>query len=403
MIYYVFLTLFVLITIYSYIRWKVEIYQPIYILLYGLLLTILRLSRGGFKLMQRVRPPEISLPRYLMPSSVTEYVAAYNLKPMEVILGYEGRRPVKVQVNKAHTLIGATSGGGKSVSIHSILVQLFTNPAFKGRVFLLDMKSHPKDRLELWESLVEAYVQRDYDGGVSAAITTLGFIEQTLREPQDVPFIVIVDEVYPLTQNKLGDTILGTIASQLRLNGSLIVTVQHAHHQVLKTFTKHNIERRLCGVVVNESQAQTILEVRPGIKLPIKPGEFILREPGRPGLISLVAQEVEPEEVEAAVGMILERKTEEDWRLKLYRDVTENKKPGDKVAGVRTIKEGDYGLVNAQEKVMIAYRNFANAGIFNEPKKGQSYTVALPYPKGVSTLLNMEWKENPDAVVQPSS
>lgn len=399
--YYIFLSLIVGAVLFLYVRFGIKVYQILFVLLYGLYLT---LSYHFIRLWGwwRSTPyPEFSVPKWVRPETISEYVAGYNLKPYEVILGYEGRKPIKIDITDHHTLIGATSGGAKTNETHSLLLQLYSNPAFKGDVYLFDMKGHPNDKFDLWKPLVKRYVTRDYDNGVTAAIAVLEELELRLREAVTHKIIVIIDEVYPLTQNKEGDRLLGIIASQIRLNGSLIVTVQHPHHNVLKTFTKHNIERRMCGVVVNERQAEVILEVKPHLALPAVPGQFILREPGRRGLIQMVADEVDFEEIEQTIGLILERRVESDWRIALYRDLTENKKVNDKVMGIRTIKE-TYSGKDAQEKVMIAMRNYANADILYSPeRRGKSYTVKQPWPQGLGDLNNYldRWEENPDSLL----
>lgn len=398
--YYVYLTLIVAFVLFCYFRLRIKVYQIVFITLYGLYLVFLRYFKAILGWWYTKPYPEFSVPKWVRPATISEYSTSFNLKPCEVVLGYEGKRPIKIDITDHHTLIGATSGGAKTNEIHSILLQLYSHPGFNGWVYLLDMKSHPADRFDLWKPLVKRYEKRDYDGGVAAALKVLQEIEGLLREEVSQPLIVIIDEVYPLTQNKEGDRLLGIIASQIRLNGSLILTVQHPHHQVLKTFTKHNIERRMCGVVVNDKQAEIILESKPNVPLPVLPGQFLLREPGRRGLVQLVADEVDFDEIEQTIGTILERRIQDDWRISLYRDVTENKKIGEKVIGVRQIKE-QYGR-DAQEKVMVAFRNFANAGLFHAPeRRGKSYTVRVPWPEGLGQLNNYfeNWEENPDSLI----
>lgn len=304
-----------------------------------------------------------------------------SIHPYEITLGRNNGRDFVVNIMSHHTLIGATSGGGKSWLLHSILKQLFD----KGRMFydntdvyIVDLKGHPRDMFQYWNPVLSGYATR-IANNLEDAVRMLQTIETKLGEELDRKILLIVDEVHILTNDKEGDRLLASIASQLRLNGALILLVQHSQYGIIKTFVRYNIERRICGLVMSRNQAQIILDVRPKEEeLPDRVGEYLIREPGKNRLIKVSTDKLElPEDITRTVKNVLAVKSENMPEMKLLIDVIGDKKLGDKIVGVRRIAE-DLDLPNAQDFVMVAYRNFTRAGIFTSPeKRGGAYTLAV--------------------------
>lgn len=357
------------------IRTGKRINQPFVILIYMFVLTIKRIIYYVYSLSTR----KARRLRTIVEEGLGDTISTH---PYEISLGKNNGKDFIVNIMTHHTLIGATSGGGKSWLLHSILKQLYD----KGRmfydnteVFIVDLKGHPRDMFQNWNPILSGYATR-IANNLEDAISMLQSIEYRLGEETEKKILLIVDEVHILTNDKEGDRLLASIASQLRLNGALILLVQHSQYGIIKTFVRYNIERRICGLVMSRNQAQIILDVRPKEEeLPEKVGEYLIREPGKSKLIKTTTSKLNlPEDIARTVKNVLAVKAETLPEMKLLIDVIGDKKLGDKITGIRTIAKEAENIPNAQNFVMVAYRNFTRAKIFEAPTtKGGSYTLAV--------------------------
>lgn len=356
------------------IRTGKRINQPIVIFLYMLILFLKRLAYAIYYSSTRKARRVKNMVEDRLSENVT-------IHPYEISLGRNNGRDFLVNIMSHHTLIGATSGGGKSWLLHSILKQLFDKGTMfydNTDVYIVDLKGHPRDMFQYWNPVLSGYATR-IANNLEDAIKMLQTIEEKLGEELDKKILLIVDEVHILTNDKEGDRLLASIASQLRLNGALILLVQHSQYGIIKTFVRYNIERRICGLVMSRNQAQIILDVRPKEdELPDRVGEYLIREPGKSRLIRVATDKLElPDDITRTVKNVLAVKAENMPEMKLLIDVIGDKKIGDKIIGVRRIAE-ELNIPNAQDFVMVAYRNFTRAGIFSSPeKRGGSYTLAV--------------------------
>lgn len=520
-------------------RWKIKLHVLPLVLAYGLILAI----TNRWKRYSIFKQPAVSLKvrQTQPPDRITDYAAHYNLANNQVVLGFDKRKPIKINALSKHWLVGGTTGGGKAqplwanvltptgfrpmgeikqgdlvlgpygavwvtgvypqgiedvycltmangvkvyaslghrwlykyahnlqpeswregttksllkslskmvllpingltcsmrvVSIekhsteptqcikverelyytdghivthntnelHSILIQLFSQGLefFNNvDVFIFDMKGHEDDNLHLWRPLLAGYATRQ-GGSIQEALALLRRIDAMLSVKMTKKMFIIIDEVSILTADKEADGLLGNISSQVRLNGCLLLTVQHPQYQVVRTFVKHNLERRLCGVVLNSKQAETILEAKPRA-LPKRVGEYILREPGVPELISLTASPVSEQDILDTIDYVNNLLTTDDPRIKLYMDVTHNKRVGQPIPGIKQVKTGFEEVNNRQHYIMVAYRNFAEAGLFMKPtRQGGSYTLARAdgLPDLVRYIKDGSWQDAPESIV----
>jgi hypothetical protein len=360
------------------------------------------------KLNRPIRPLPV-IREKLTAENISDYASVFQLKATEVILGIFNGRPVRVDIMNKHTLLGASTGGAKSYLIHSILIQLFGKGSrFMDNVdvFIADLKGHPSDMFQLWQPILTGYARRSDTGDITSIIDMLNYIDHQLQRDINKRILLIVEEASILTADKAGDELLSRIASQLRINGSLLATIQHPHHRKMQTFIKHNIERRIAGVCLNVSQAEVILEHRPkDYEVPEKPGQYLLREPGKRNIIKLESMCPNlPEEIETIVRNGVNILAEKDERLKIFRDVCQNKTRGAAITGVQTLAKDFTWLNNAQFRLLVAYRNFVNAKIFTPPQaKGSRNHLAVNFEEGFSMLKQYidegNWKEEPETML----
>lgn len=388
---------------------RFKLHQPFGLVLFGFIITTFRINRWGYQVI--TRPRRIKLPVITKPvvEKISDYISRYQLQNTEVILGMAGYKPARIDIMNGHTLLGASSGGSKTWLLHSMLIQLFGKGSRfmdNVKVYVADFKGHPDDMWEEWQPLLTGYAKRSNVGDINACLSLLKEIDLLLQVKVNERILLIVEDAVILTADKEGDALLGRIASQLRLNGSLIVTIQHPQYSKMQTFIKHNIIRRIAGLVINQSQAEVILEVRPKEHdLPKEQGQYLLREPGKTSLIKFQAMKPDlPAEIKEVVQTGIDILAEQDSRLRIFREVAQGKKKGAAVTGVDTLSKDMKWLNNAQFNLMVAYRNFVKAGAFIPPSgKGSRSHLACSFEEGFAKVKNYieasKWEKEPETLI----
>lgn len=389
---------------------KFKLNQPFNLVLFGLSLVFFRVAKGGFQVVSRPRQIRLpSLPAKPVVNKVADYNMAYNLKHTEVVTGENGNRIVRIDVMDEHTLLSASTGGAKTWLLHSWLIQLFDKGSRfidNVKVYVVDFKGHHKDMWVEWQPLLTGFATRDNRGDITACLNLLKEIDRLLQVDVDERILLIIEEASLLTANKEGKDLFGNIASQLRLNGSVIVTIQHPHYSKMETFIKNNIARRIAGLVNNITQGETILEVRPSASdLPDEKGQYLMVQPGKRHLIKFTAMKPDlPAEIRETVAKGIEIMAETDQRLKIYREVCQGKKKGAAITGAQTLGKKLKWLPNAQFTLMVAYRNFVQAGIFIPPKGAGSHnTMAVDFEEGFALLRRFidggKWQQEAQKII----
>lgn len=390
-------------------RFHKKINQPFGLIFFGVGLIFYRLGNWGYQ--QATRPRAISLPKIEKPQvkQISDLISAYQLGPTEVILGMDKNRPVRVDLlDEKHTLLGGSTGGAKTYLIHAMLIQLFgKNSQFTDAVdvYVVDFKGLEKDNYVKWLPLLAGYAKKEH-GKYDKCFDLLKYIKSQLEVNRDKKILLIIEEAVVLTAHKEGDDLFSEIVSQLRMNGSLVVTIQHPQYKKMQTFIKNNIERRICGLVVNRDQAGLILEVRPKeSELPLKQGQYIIKEPGRRTLTCFEAMKPNlPEEIETIVMHGIETMAQADERLRIFFEVAVNKKKGASIVGAQTLAKDFTWLNNAQFNLMVAYRNFAQAGVFLPPEKqGSRNKLAVDFEEGFAIVKKFiedgKWRKEAEKVI----
>lgn len=391
------------------------------LIIYGTILTLRRWTLGCAGACKKAfsRVPKRERPRLEPITRVTQYESRYRLKLFEVILSNSSFKLVKADFHSHHTLIGASSGWGKTNLINSILVQLFN----KGKkfvdacdVYLIDLKGDENDYLHLWKPVLAGYFSISERNNVMERVihTLNGIIEDMHRRHKEGDsekrILVIIDEIAMLTTMSSdkafkGDAIaaLNRLSGQLRSRGTIIAATQYPKYDVLPTSSRFNMDRRICLYVNNTSEGQVVLGTKPRPdELATQKGEFLLREPGKPGLIKGHAMLVDiPAEIDRVVYGILDRAIEDDIRLRLFREVTEGREVCEAIVGMNKVYKS---MGMSLHEVKVAYRHFALAGAFEPPKteKGSSYHLLVPYEEGFTMVRRYieegNWHNDPESL-----
>jgi hypothetical protein len=424
MYYYAIVTGILVIWLILYFTIKVRINVPVGIVVYGLARTVgynvyrtVRNVYGYYEIWRHGRPQRLP-ERPRRAESVLEINSAHRLDdPFDVVLGYDGMRVIKVNLRRHHTIIGSTTGAGKTNLINSLLIQLFgRGSVFTSAcdVYLIDLKNDEFDYLSMWIPLLAGYATIDSTGIGPAVDLLSGLVGHMETGRHDKHTILIIDEMAFLTamatdkdQERLARMLLRRIMSQYRTWGTVIGAVQHAKYDIVPTEIRVNMDRKVALKVESKDHAKTILGYRPEKhELPWEPGQFLLNEPGRRELVSGKCLLVQvPQEIEAIIGNNIESSLL-NWQEEFFYDMAKGLVPGGPTPGiVKLSKATPY----TQTEIQTAKRHFALAGALTPPDEGggQAYLLAEELPLAIGMVRNYvrmgRWTDVPPAFVKQTN
>lgn len=367
------------------------------------------------KHVRRVKRP-LSTPK--VAHLVSELNIVYRMKGLEVILGMDKyHRPIRVDLNKYHTLIAGITGSGKTMMLNMIIAQLVGRGSrffSEYDLYIVDLKNDEKDYLSCWKGVVTGYYSIDENGSTESAILALrDIVNRIHRHPGKKQTVVIIDELAMLTSQapttdlrKKGDAVLQRLAAQLRSSGALIVATQRPHFDTIGRGVSGNLDRKIClRVDDNSDSARLVLRHKPRVDATnLRNGEFILKEPGvrdnervaRTMLMNL------PGEIDAIIYSVMADKIEQDERLKLFAQIAANIKRGSRVPGVQQMRKTtpNWTLTDLQD----AYWNYVRAGAFVNSRttpdgRATQRLLAEEFPDAVglvhSYIRQGRWKASP--------
>ena len=359
-----------------YVNTRIKVWALVGYIFYGAGLTLLRGVKPFFR---KKRHVEYSI-RERAPS-VSKLIQYHTLADTQVVLGYDRATPVKVDIMKGHTLIGASSGFGKTMLIHSILVQLFQKPNFDTDVYVIDLKAVYDEANYLpWRNVFRGYATIGDNGSITDAIALIERVIREARQENSKRILLIIDEFPTLLQSRVSRNLFTVVASQLRTKGSLILTAQSPTREMIPTAIKNNITRRICGGVISKTQARVVLEASPN-EIPSKAGDFIVRDYGSNRLRSIYSLMVDyPSEIEQLVTKVLETRHEEDDRVRLFKIAAQGLLVGESLPGVRKLTDFP------TKWVTDTYREFAELGLIEQPTQGKPYVLKVPFDKALKKI-----------------
>jgi hypothetical protein len=381
-----------------------------------------RKSIDMYRGMRRMRK-RVKFHTPIMPQRAADvYGSSIRVKGLEVMLGYSRTgQPVKVDLDKYHTLISGTTGSGKTASVTAMLVQLFSQgsrftKAYK--VILIDLKSNPSPELEAFSPVLEYHHLGKMGDEEKVAQELINIAYHRLTSDDNRRLLVIIDEAAQVTSDLLprkikamGRAALEKIASQLRTSGALILCTQYPHHAILNTIIKANCERRIVFRMRNKEMAKTALDFTPQTDISMfMEGEFLLDEPklrgkeivGRTFLVSV------PGEIDEVLGKVVGGLAEDDVRLRTFRDHCEGLLVGSMLPGITKVANSSE---RTHEQLKNDRRNYANAGAVSPKTRinkttGEvevfGYTLACPFPEAfgkVKAYIEAGlWEDAPEKV-----
>lgn len=376
-------------------------------------------ARLGVNSYRRLKGLNVQLPqRTTEVHSVLDINSVYRLKGLEVILGFDHtRRPIRIDLDKYHTLIAGVTHAGKTTALNGIIAQLISRPYFREEydLYLLDLKSSKEDYLALWKPVISGYFTIDHRGSSEEAIIALEQIaEQMHRQDSGKKILLIVDELAMLTSQsmdrnltRMGHAIMQRLSAQIMDRGAILAATQRPHYEVVSRGVSSNLERKICLRVDDQAVAQMILRFKPTTDcISLRNGEFLLKEPGAPNReqIGRTLLMKLPQEIDKTVARLIEIDAESDERLAIFKQAAQLLNCGDTLPGVN--REFWKGRGYGTELLRTAYKNYALAGatVAHVDKRNQpnayllSEDFKLAYRKVIEYIQQGKWQAAPETI-----
>ena len=224
--------------------------------------------------------------------NVLEMMEIFSKRRLEFFIGYDKRKnPIKLNLEKDHVLIVASTGGGKTTLLQNIMIQFFASPVYakKIRVHLFDLKGDKDDHLHRWEPLCDYYRIPQKDGNFGQVIQDLKRVFAEIRDDESgIKHYVVIDELAMFTmmpessaERRQAINIISAMASILRSKGKIIAATQNATAEVIPRQVSVNILNRIMFRVMDKTQADVAMGYSYKGFMPTETGQFVLNQKGK--------------------------------------------------------------------------------------------------------------------------
>lgn len=325
-----------------------------------------------------------------------------------VILGYNGsKRPISIDLNSQHTLIGASTGGGKTTLINSILIQIFNKRGRAPEVYIIDLKENYEDALYAWGA-VAVYVT-DTEKALELLRDLIVKMNKRQKDRSLVkdPIYLIIDEVASLTVGTEDRKYRQSAIRLLRMLGeksrsaniTVMMATQYPRYDILDKSITYNLLRKVCLPVDTSAQAEIVLGFSPRNGLPKIAGEFILKD----GLNITRGRSLQVHRSEIDLVLMKHVSGFKEKPLKLWKVLAVGRRIGDTVPGVKKTYEAHRKF--GQNFVKFGYRHLALAGVLIPPKaRGESNRIAVEFLAGIPLIKQYmeadKWTGEPEPFIK---
>jgi len=304
------------------------------------------------------------------------------LRPdLSAIIGYDNLdNPIKADFSEAHTLVGGSTGGGKTNLINSILIQLFSTDS-NSEIYIIDLKGNVEDGLYRWGAIC-SYVDEERE-----ALELLSSLVEKMRvrqrRPVTKPIFVIIDEIADITQEKSGVRLLSILARKSRSAGIfLLIATQYPRYDILDKSITYMLMRKICLAVATAQQGKVIIGSDIG-DLPKRPGEFVMEDGAKRYRGKTLR--VSSSEVDLVLSRKIESKLDSDPRMRLWKIWAIGGRVGDNTSGIHATYKQHPGM--GQVFIKDGKKHLVEAGVLEAPHgRGQHYKLKVDFWTGVSMI-----------------
>lgn len=234
---------------------------------------------------------------YILKNGIAEKEKKYKNYNDVIFLGVDKttNAPIYERLNDTKSLlIGGTSGGGKSIFLHNIILSyLLLNK--ENYLFLIDPKFtefsfYNKRILKNRLVLESGNSFQDYIKILSFLENVLKSRFQTMKKKQiqkstESPILLVVDEYAQLFQNIKEKKIINNYIMKLSSLGRacniyLILSTQHPTNENINNTIRANLQSRIALKCENIQQSKNIIDTTEAIKI-INPGEAVMKIDGK--------------------------------------------------------------------------------------------------------------------------
>ena len=258
----------------------------------------LQLAQGERRVTLTV-PRPASTWRTVLWSELTETLSSPTARAMELplclgtdVLG----NPLLIDLASApHLLVGGTTGSGKSMCLHAILLSLLEGPNGRPELVLIDPKevefsAYAKSARvrggvrfssQAIETLEELIAEMERRQGLFSDLNVRDFIDAKKKEPSLERIICVVDELNDLVMEYKGVEIpLIRLAQKARFSGiHLVLATQRPEAATLAGSLRSNVPSRIALTVQKASESRIILD-EAGAESLLGKGDMLIRMSG---------------------------------------------------------------------------------------------------------------------------
>jgi S-DNA-T family DNA segregation ATPase FtsK/SpoIIIE len=204
--------------------------------------------------------------------------------------------PLLIDLTAApHLLVGGTTGSGKSMCLHAILLSLLESPNERPELVLIDPKEvefsayarSPRVRggvkysAQAVETLEELIAEMDRRQELFRELEVRDFVEARARRPELERIVCVVDELNDLIMQVKGVELpLIRLAQKARFSGiHLVLATQRPEAATLPGSLRSNVPSRIALTVQKASESRIILD-ETGAEALLGKGDMLIRMSG---------------------------------------------------------------------------------------------------------------------------
>ncbi|QEK38838.1 DNA translocase FtsK [Candidatus Nesciobacter abundans] len=265
--------------------------------------------------------------------------------PLALGCDIAGRAVVVDLVQMPHLLVSGTTGSGKSVSMHSMMLSLlYSKTPDECKFILIDPKmlelsiyndiphllspvvTDPKEAIQVLKWVVQE-MERRYKLLSKAEVRNVHSYNQKAKQNKEteIPFLVVVVDEFAdlmLTAGKEVEISVQRLAQMARASGiHIIMATQRPSVDVVTGTMKSNFPTRITFQLASSTDSRTIMGYNSGAEQLLGKGDMLYLSPGQP-TIRMQGPFVSDDEVQKIIGHLKASGKPEYIKLHVIEDLS---------------------------------------------------------------------------------